>query len=93
MPLTGSLLFKTIKIISVITISMVLFSLNSSSAFNVYAQQGGAANSGPATGGAASGPGATGGAATSGPATGGAAIGGGGNSTSNSSSVSHKSPF
>jgi hypothetical protein len=81
-------MIRTIKI-TLITISMVLFSLSISSfIINVYAQtQGGAATSGPATGGAA----------TSGPATGGAATSGGGNSTShlisNSSSISNKSPF
>jgi hypothetical protein len=53
--------------------------------------QGGSATSGPAIGGSASGPNAAGGSATSGPATGGSAIGG--NSTSNNTSVQHKSPF
>jgi hypothetical protein len=55
MPLTDAFLSKTIKIIlSAIAISIVLFSLNASSAFNVYAQQqGGAATGGAATGGAA----------------------------------------
>jgi tetratricopeptide (TPR) repeat protein len=60
MQLTDAFLSKTIKIVSAITISIVLFLLNASYPFNVYAQQqGGAATGGAATGGAA-----TGGAAT-----------------------------
>jgi hypothetical protein len=79
----------TMKKISLITISIVLFSVNMlslSSLLNVYAQiQGGAATSGPATGGAASGGGGPcynctnnyyGGPATSGAAKGGAATSG-----------------
>jgi hypothetical protein len=60
--------------ISLVTIITILLVLNTIP-FNVHAQQGGSATSGPATGGSASGPGATGGSATSGPATGGSVNG------------------
>ena len=71
-------LARTIKI-TLITISIVLFSVSTSSfIINVYAQtQGGAATSGPATGGAAT---SGGGNSTS-------------HLISNSSSITNKSPF
>jgi hypothetical protein len=85
LPIINATLTKTLGI-SLITFSLVLFTLCTSPGLNAYAQQqGGAAKSGEAIGGAASGPGAKGGTAESGKAIGGAATGSGaagGNATS-----------
>ena len=104
-PAVVNTLLTKIMMISLITVSILLFSIDVSLS-NIHAQQGGDATSGPVTGGSATGQGSIGGSAKSGPVTGGSAtgqgsIGGdatsgpvtGGNSISNNTSIPPESPF